>query len=85
VDNLNNDDWIKNEEIAKIGIPRVIKIIRNLYRDIDLKDIEEKASNGFIPNPHTWENSSKEWKRCIAGLIHLEHFLMFKDFLISII
>jgi len=67
------EEWIPNRYISE-QMQELLGIIKELYPEADVTEIEEKAREGKIPNPFILESAKEEWKRALAGLIHLTNF-----------
>ena len=70
--------WLKNPAIAR-WMPEILDIIKKKYPAADIEEIAKKAQEGLILNPFLLEKEKEEWKRALAGLIHLAYARLFSE------
>ena len=70
--------WLKNPAIAR-WMPEILDIIKKKYPAADIEEIAKKAQEGLILNPFLLEKEKEEWKRALAGLIHLAYARLFNE------
>jgi len=77
--NILEDEWIKSDDVAKISVPRILKILKEILPEYDTTFIEEKGKEGYIPNPFVFEMSNVVEKKIVGGVMHLELGIMFLE------
>ena len=70
--------WLKNPAIAQ-WMSEILDIIKKKYPAADIEEIAKKAQEGLILNPFLLEKEKEEWKRALAGLIHLAYARLFDE------
>jgi len=77
---MQEEKWLRSAIIASRGLPEILDIMKNLYPEYDVSEVEKKAKQGFIPNPFYFETSNIEAEKVLAGLIHKEQAIFFLSY-----
>lgn len=58
-----------DEDVAVNGIPHVVEVLRDRFKNADVNILMDRARARLIPNPDVWRNMPESWRKGAAGLV----------------